>query len=94
MPMTGKKRQQVGRLAMRVEGEFWNAYFAPVGTMQGAQLLGSMRMSLIRQSPEVEKAFMDTMKEAMSVLFQSSLGVKALWPDPPQPAPEHERSKE
>lgn len=79
------------RLAMRQEGIFWNAYFARTETMNGAIHLGSIRMSLIEGSPEVKKAFMDTMQQAMTVAAKQSTGVVLDWPNPPEPAPESER---
>jgi hypothetical protein len=44
------KLMQVGRLAFREEGEYWNAYFAAEHTMDGALLLGSIRLGVARHS--------------------------------------------
>ena len=47
------EKQQVGRLAMRVEGDFWRAYYAMPGTMEGALLLGSIAMGAVqREGPK------------------------------------------
>ena len=35
------------RLALRVEGHWWNAYAAPMNTMEGAVLLGSIGMGAV-----------------------------------------------
>lgn len=39
--------QQLGRLAMREEGGFWSAYYAMPGSMEGAVLLGTIRMRFV-----------------------------------------------
>ena len=42
--MTKKQKMaEIGRLAMRHEGNFWNAYFALPDTMEGAIPLGQSR---------------------------------------------------
>lgn len=76
---------KVGRLAFRVEGSQWNAYWALPDTMQDAVFLGSIPMAAARK-PEIKDAFMALMQEVVSVLLPG-----AAWPDPPQRAPEHER---
>jgi hypothetical protein len=47
---TRKDRTQIGRLAMRHEGNMWNAYYAMVGTMEGAIPLGSIAMAAIESN--------------------------------------------
>ena len=39
-----KGKYDIGRLAMRVEGELWSAYYAMPNTMEGAVFLGSIAM--------------------------------------------------
>lgn len=78
------------RLAMRREGSLWNAYLARVGTMEGAMLLGSIRMTLAADE-KVKEAFMGVMRLAMTVAALEATGVELAWPEGPQPAPESER---
>lgn len=83
-------QEQVGRLALRLEGDLWNAYYAMPDTMDGAILLGSLRMRLAHD-PLLKQAFMALMQEAVSRLLQEKFGERPTWPTGPQPAPEHER---
>lgn len=82
-----------GRLAMRVEGDLYNAYYALPNTMEGAILLASVKMALIQASPELKTGFMMMMRVAASVLIHEATGLMPIWPDEPTPAPEHERTK-
>jgi hypothetical protein len=86
--MRGK--QAIGRLALRDEGEFWNAYYAETDTMDGALLLGSLHMRAA-QIPARKAQFMELMKEVVADIIQDAVGVRPEWPKPPQAAPEHER---
>lgn len=83
-------RQQIGRLAMRHEGEWWNAYYALTDTMEGAALLGSIRMTLVAD-PKRKHAFMDLMRDAVGALLKDATGVSPGWGGE-HPAPEHERA--
>jgi hypothetical protein len=83
--------QQIGRLALRVEGNFWVAYYAIPGTMTDAILLGSIQMRIVQDQCR-KSAFMEIMQEAVSDIIEESTGARPDWPDGPQPAPEHERS--
>jgi hypothetical protein len=93
--LMGKKTQdkmvQVGRLAMRVEGEFWNAYLAKTDTMADAVLLGSMRLSVVEASPENRDLFSDLMRVAMSEFVFQTTGIRAEFRGG-HAAPEHERA--
>ena len=85
--------KQVGRLAMRVEGDKWVAYYAMPNTMQHALWLGSVKLNLVAGNNERKEQFMHFMQDAVSDAMKEALGVTAVsWPDPPQPAPESERS--
>lgn len=86
-----QERVKVGRLAMRAEGQFWNAYYALPDTMQSAIFLGGIQMRFV-QDQNRKQAFMSLMKEAVSDLIEEETGVRPDWPDGAQPAPEHERS--
>lgn len=82
---------QVGRLAMREEGENWVAYYAQTGTMEGAIFLGSIRMGAITRHPERKQAFMDLMRELVADLIEEATGIRPKWGGPER-APEHERA--
>ena len=81
----------VGRLAMRVEGEWWNAYFAKADTMEGALLLASIRMRFVDGNRERKDMFLDLMREAMADMLQEVFHHRPTWNEP-EDAPESERS--
>lgn len=83
--------KQVGRLAMRHEGKFWNAYYAEPDSMTDAILLGSVAMRFV-ETQERRDAFMNFMREAVSDLIQETTGIRPTWPDGPRSAPEHEKA--
>lgn len=85
------KMQQIGRLAMRQEGPFWNAYYALPDTMDKALPIGSIAMAAIVDHPERKQAFMGLMREFVADIIEKKCGVRPFMPGP-QPAPEHERS--
>ena len=81
---------QVGRLAMRVEGNWWTAYYALPDTMDKALRLGQVHMSLV-QDEDRKQAFMDLCKSFISDIIELNHG------KPPsewhiEAAPESERS--
>ncbi len=84
---------QVGRLALRAEGENWNAYYALPGTMQGALFLGSIKLRFVQDQAR-KQAFMNLMREVVSDVIEETTGHRPVWPHPPQVAPENERSRE
>ncbi len=84
--------QQVGRLAMRVEGRCWNAYYALTDTMDGAVYLGSIAMAAVLDNPDRKRVFMDMMKDVVSDIIEEKMGARLEWPNEPERAPEHERS--
>jgi hypothetical protein len=82
----------IGRLAMRIEGNFWNAYYAMPNTMDDAILLGSIQMRFVEVGDR-KSVFMDLMREAVSDILEELTGQRPTWPEPEgQPAPESERS--
>jgi len=85
-------KQKIGRLAMRVEGGHWNAYYAMPDTMDGAVWLGSIAMRFV-QSEKRKEAFMGMMKEAVADIIEEIAGERPIWPNKPVTAPEHERTK-
>ena len=86
---------EIGRLALRVEGEFWNAYYALPDTMEHAELLGSVKMEFVigRKGREAKAAFVELMKTCVADLLEKAVGARPEWPNPPKDAPEHERSR-
>jgi hypothetical protein len=84
---------KAGRLALREEGDFWNAYYAPPDTLHGALLLGSIRMQLICEHPRRKAMFMALIRDAVGDAIKHVTGDRPEWPDPEgEPAPERERS--
>lgn len=82
---------QIGRLALRHEGNFWNAYYALPDTMHGAVLIGSIAMTCVR-TQERKEAFMELMKLSIGDIIAERRGIKVEWPNEVQQAPENERS--
>lgn len=87
--MTNEK-QQVGRLAMRVEGEWWVAYYATTDSMKEALELGRIRMPFV-QDWQRKEIFMAMMRDAASDILKEVTGVTPEWGGPVR-APEHERA--
>jgi hypothetical protein len=81
--------QQVGRVALRVEGDWWVAYYAEPETMEGAIEMGRILMAIVRDKGR-KHSFMDLMRDAVADFMQSLTGER---PDfKVQAAPEHERA--
>jgi hypothetical protein len=82
---------EVGRLALREEGNLWVAYYAPPDTMQGAIFLGSICVSFA-EDPEHKRVFVGLMRECVGDIIEDIVGVRPVWHEPEgHPAPEHER---
>lgn len=81
---------QIGRLAMRHEGEWWNAYYAMPDTMEGAIQLGSIRITAVDR-PDRKTAFMQCMREVVADIIEEKIGVRPVWGGA-HAAPERERS--
>ena len=69
-----KKDVNIGRLAMRVEGRMWNAYWAHSNTMDGAVLLGSIGMPFVCGNEERKQAFQSMMVEIMNEVITEATG--------------------
>lgn len=82
---------QLGRLAMRVEGQYWHAYYALPDTMKNAVFLASISLHLIAVKEERKDQFMALCKELIADLVEDQCGTRPTWPVPPKPAPESER---
>lgn len=78
------------RLALRREGDFWNAYVALENTMEDAILIGSIAMG-VATVPRFKRAFMALMKDAMAHHIKGIAGKVDHWNDPVT-APEHEKA--
>lgn len=81
----------IGRLAMREEGNWWNAYYAMFGTMEKAIHLGSIKINIVRQSKPHKEAFMNLMREVVADYLEEATGVRPVWGGPERAA-ESERS--
>jgi len=68
-------KTQIGRVAMRVseDGEWWHGYYAMPGTMEGALLLGSIRMQFVQDEAR-KQAFMSLMQEAIGDILEAEVG--------------------
>jgi hypothetical protein len=87
--MTDEKTE-IGRLALRHEGEWWNAYWAPhQHDMDGALLIGSIRFSLVHGA--IKELFISVMCEAFTVVVKDVTGDNPTW-GKPHSAPESEKS--
>lgn len=84
-------QMNIGRLALRQEGDNWNAYYALEETMEEAQFLGSIHMSLIVSSEQRKAEFIALMRECIADMVEESTGLRPNWGGPTT-APEHERS--
>jgi hypothetical protein len=83
------KKVEVGRLALRHEGQWWNAYWAKYqDSMNEAILLGSIRINLAHGTAKSD--FVVAMKSAFDNVVLETIGEKPTWSDP-HPAPEDER---
>ena len=85
-------KQQIGRLAFRLEGEIINAYWADQDTMDGAILLGSFRARLADLEPKLLEGFKALMRAAMDTVLLLEIGAAGEWGGE-EKAPEHERSE-
>lgn len=66
-------RQQIGRLAMRREGNWWVAYYAEPDTMEEAFRLGQVHMSVVQDEGR-KQAFMDIFKSFIAEVLTSDAG--------------------
>ena len=81
------------RLAMRAEGDKWNAYVARAGTMEGAIWVGSIALKFVEYHRGRRDAFLALMRDAMTEVIEEVLDQRPTWSEPTD-APEHERTKE
>ena len=88
---TTEKDEQIGRLAMRQEGDYWNAYFAQSDTMEGSILLGSLHMGCAMADIQVKDGFMEVMRQAAGNIISNATGITPGWSGV-EDAPEHEKA--
>jgi len=81
------------RLAMRAEGDKWNAYVARASTMEGAVWIGSIAMKFVEDHEARRNTFLALMRDAMTDVIEETLGERPTWLEPAE-VPEHERTKE
>lgn len=90
---TTPAKLDVGRLAMRHEGGWWVASYAPEQTsMDGAVEIGRIDMGIIAASKTHKDSFMALMQEIVGDMIEAITGIRPTWPTPPTPAPERERA--
>lgn len=83
--------QLIGRLAMRQEGNTWNAYYGLPDNIEDPVFLGSICMSAVVNNPDRKAAFMEMMRDIVSDIIEEETGVRPTWTGPVG-APEHERA--
>ncbi len=90
-PADPKGHGQIGRLALRHEGDNWVAYYALPDSMKDPIFLGSIRMGAITNDPHRKQAFMDMMRDIASDIIQEATGIRPVWGGE-HTAPEPERA--
>ena len=83
---------KIGRLAMRVEGNNWNAYYALTDTMVDAVFLGSIALRFVPAESMRYYLFINLMRGAVADIIEELTGERPEFPSGIVPAPEHERS--
>lgn len=75
---------------MRVEGDWWVAYYALPDTMNGAIEIGRIRMGIV-MDPKRKAAFMDLAFDAVRDFIEGATGGQVIGREE-RAAPEHERA--
>jgi hypothetical protein len=81
---------QIGRLALREEGNIWSAYYALPDTMKESVFLGSIRLAAVKENPERKQAFMAMMRDIVSNIIEAETSIRPVWGGPTN-APTKER---
>lgn len=79
-------KAQVGRIAFRVEGDWWVAYYALPDSMERALELARIQMAIVANHPQRKNTFMKLIQSYVKEV------VPAFEIANRQSAPEHERS--
>ncbi len=89
--MSKARKVAPGRIAYRVEGNFWVVYWALPYTMEGAVELGRIGMAFVQKS-KYKRLFMTIMRDGLTEFFkaQGQDIDNISWKE--EAAPEHERS--
>jgi hypothetical protein len=66
------------RLALRQEGALWNAYLAESDSMNNAVLLGSIKMSVVKNSEARKREFMDLMTAVVADAIKETTGLEPM----------------
>lgn len=86
-------KQEVGRLALRVENGYWNAYYMLPDSTRGRVELGRVSLAYFdkAKTEEIRKermlAFRLMMQDFVSDLLEEATGVRPTWPNAPTAAP-------
>lgn len=83
------KPKSAERIAFRVEGNLWCAYYAKPNTMVDALFLASINLSLVKDV-EFKNRFMHLIQDALGNVFSANGHKVRGWSC--SPAPEHERA--
>jgi hypothetical protein len=70
--------QNAGRIALRVEGDFYNAYYALPDSMKGAIFIGCIRVALIKNDEVRRMQFLDFVRAAIEELLKDR-GHNIVW---------------
>ena len=81
---------QMGRLAMRHEGDYWNAYYALPDTMAAAYFVASIRYSFVVNNPIRRLAFVQVAKGCVADIIEVNFGQRPRF-EPETRAPENEQ---
>lgn len=80
------------RLAIRSEGDWIVAYLAPLGTMEGAEVVATLRGNLLHGGEDpLFSAWRHHVQELVTPVIREVAGATPRWGEP-EPAPEHERA--
>lgn len=79
------------RVALRHEGDWWNAYLAREGTMNGAKLIGAILFGAVAKDKARKEAFMALMQSILNDAIVEVMG-KNVGDWEIKSAPESERS--
>lgn len=90
-PIGTASKVEMGRLAMRHEGDYWNAYYALPDTMAAAYFVASIRFAMVAHNPIRRLAFIQIAKGCVADIIEMNFGQRPLW-DAETPAPEHEQA--
>ena len=85
-PKTGTV--EVVRLALRQEGADWVAYLAMSDTMEGAVVVGTIKMAFIADRPDRMKTFTTLMQACVAGIVESVTGCQVTVAECPAPGEE------